>query len=197
MMQLLKKLCAIHAPSGNEAGMKNFLLEYVKNNQSQWKVQPEIIHGDDFQDCLLLVFGKPRTAVFAHMDSVGFTVRYDNQLIPIGGPDAQSGYQLVGHDSLGPIQCTLEVDKHHRLIYKFGRAIDRGTELVFAPDFRETEEYVQSCYLDNRLGIYNALQLAKPWKMVSSPSAAGKNMGVVLFLICPNIFMKILVLSSF
>lgn len=161
MMHLLKKLCTIHAPSGNEVRMKDFLIDYVKKNQSGWKVQPELIHGDDFQDCLLLKFGQPRTAVFAHMDSVGFTVRYDNQLIPIGGPDVQSGYQLTGHDSLGPIQCTLEVDEDHRLTYKFGRAIDRGTELVFACNFRETEEYVQSCYLDNRLGIYNALQLAE------------------------------------
>lgn len=161
MMQLLKKLCAIHALSGNEAGMKNFLLDYVRKNQAEWKVQPEIIHGGDFQDCLLLKFGQPRTAVFAHMDSVGFTVRYENQLIPIGGPDAKDGYRLVGQDSLGPIACELQVDEQHHLFYKFGRAIDRGTELVFASNFRESEEYVQSCYLDNRLGIYNALQLAE------------------------------------
>ncbi len=45
--------------------------------------------------------------------------------------------------------------------YDFEREIDRGTELVFACDFRETEETVQSCYLDNRLGVWNALQVAE------------------------------------
>lgn len=69
--------------------VKNFLLQYIKQNQSAWKTKPKIYQGEDFQDCLILVFGKPTTAVFAHMDSVGFTVRYENQLIPIGGPEAK------------------------------------------------------------------------------------------------------------
>ncbi len=160
-MQLLKNLCEVHAPSGNEVEMKNFLMDYVQKHQKIWKVQPEIMQGDGFQDCLILKFGKPRTAVFAHMDSIGFTVRYENQLIPIGGPDAQGGYRLVGKDSLGPIACELQVDDNHNLSYKFGRSIERGTDLVFECNFRETEDYVQSCYLDNRLGVYNALKLAE------------------------------------
>ena len=41
------------------------------------------------------------------------------------------------------------------------REIERGTELVFKCNFRETDEYVQSCYLDNRLGCWAALQLAE------------------------------------
>ena len=45
--------------------------------------------------------------------------------------------------------------------YNFVRAIERGTELLFERDFRETDNYVQSCYLDNRLGVWNALKLAE------------------------------------
>lgn len=157
---LLNTLCQIHAPSGNELAMKEFLLNYVKAHASQWKTQPEIIEGEGFQDCLMLKFGKPRTAIFAHMDSIGFTVRYQNQLVPIGGPKTENGYQLVGQDSMGFIECELE-DDDGNLYYKFPRGIDRGTELVFKCDFRETEDYVQSCYLDNRLGVYNALKVAE------------------------------------
>lgn len=160
-MQLLKKLCSIHAPSGSEFRMKNFILEYVASNQNNWKVQPEIIEGEDFQDCILLKFGKPRTAVFAHMDSIGFSVRYHDQLIPIGSPEVATGYKLSGEDGLGPIECTLHVDEEHQLRYQFGRGIERGTTLVFQSDFRETTDHVQSCYMDNRLGIYNALKLAE------------------------------------
>ena len=158
---LLEQLCNIHSPSGEEYMLKNFLLDYIKKNQKTWKVQPQVYHGDDFQDCLVLVFGEPTTAVFAHMDSVGFTVRYDNQLIPIGGPDIASGYELKGEDSLGPIFCELEVNQENQLFYKFGRGIDRGSSLTFACDFRETKTYIQSCYLDNRLGIFNCLKLAE------------------------------------
>lgn len=160
-MQLLKELTEIHAPSGEEAAMKNFLLDYIIQNQKNWKTQPTIVHGEEFMDCLILAFGKPRTAVFAHMDSVGFTVRYQNQLIPIGGPEAENGYQLTGKDSLGLVECTLEVDDAHNLSYKFGRGIERGTSLVFKSDFRNTTHYIQSPYMDNRLGIYNALKLAE------------------------------------
>ncbi|MFT6053678.1 MAG: putative aminopeptidase FrvX [Roseivirga sp.] len=158
--QLLKELCQIHAPSGNEVAMKEFILSYVKANADQWKVMPEVIADGDFQDCIMLKFGTPRTAIFAHMDSIGFTVRYNDQLVAIGGPKAESGYNLVGEDALGPVECKLFEDEGH-LYYKFPRAIARGTELVFKCDFRETEDYVQSCYLDNRLGVLNALKVAE------------------------------------
>ncbi len=163
-MQLLKKLCELHAPSGHEGPMKEFLLAYVKREKKKWNVQPEIIEGEEFQDCLILKFGKPRTAIFAHMDTVGFTVRYFNQLITIGSPDAEMGTHLVGEDSLGPIECELEFDKEDHAFYKFGRAIDRGTSLTYKVNFRESKDYIESAYLDNRLGIYNALKVAETLK---------------------------------
>lgn len=157
---LLKTLCQIHAPSGNEVEMTSFLLEYINQNAPNWEVQPEIIHGDEFQDCIILKFGQPRTAIFAHMDSIGFTVRYQDQLIPIGGPRAETGYVLTGQDIYGPVECEIVEDKGN-VRYKFGRAIQAGTELVFKSDFRETDDYVQSCYMDNRLGVFNALKVAE------------------------------------
>jgi putative aminopeptidase FrvX len=160
-MKLLKQLCQIHAPSGNEVLMKEFILGYIKKNSKGWKVQPQIIQGEDFQDCLLLVFGKPRTAIFAHMDSIGYTVRYNKQLVPIGGPHSEDGYELTGRDSKGEINCTLKLDKDDNLFYKFKREIERGTELVFKSNFREDKNFVQSCYMDNRLGIWCALKVAE------------------------------------
>ncbi|MFA0961347.1 M20/M25/M40 family metallo-hydrolase [Roseivirga sp. BDSF3-8] len=160
-MELLKTLCEIHAPSGNESAMTDFVLDYVKSNKSKWTVQPKVISGDSFQDCIILVFGEPRTAIFAHMDSIGFTVRYEDQLVPIGGPQSESGYRLTGQDALGPIECELLADDEGGLSYKFGRAIQRGTDLVFKTNFRESQEYVQCCYMDNRLGVYNALKVCE------------------------------------
>ena len=57
--QLLKQLCEIHAPSGHEEPVKKFLLDYVKKEKKHWLSQPEIIEGKEFQDCLILKFGKP------------------------------------------------------------------------------------------------------------------------------------------
>ena len=42
-MQLLKKLCNIHAPSGNEVKMKEFILDYVNENKASWNIVPEVI----------------------------------------------------------------------------------------------------------------------------------------------------------
>ena len=159
-MNLLKQLCEIRATSGNEKPMKDFLLAYIKKEKKNWKVQPKIIHGDQLQDCILLVFGKPRTAVLAHMDSIGFTVRYQNQLVPIGSPEVEKGTLLVGEDSRGPIECKLDFDKDHRAHYTFGRSIDRGTELTYKVNYREDKNFIESAYLDNRLGVYVALQVA-------------------------------------
>lgn len=164
IMKLLKQLCEIHAPSGNEVKMRDFILKYVNKESKKWKVKPDVFHGEDFQDCIILKFGNPRTAIFAHMDSIGFTVRYFNQLLPIGSPDAEMGTKLVGEDSRGPIECELEFDKDNHAFYKFGRQIDRGTELTYKINFRDTKQYVQSAYLDNRLGIYNALKVAETLK---------------------------------
>src|SRR4051812_937581 len=158
---LLKQLCTIHAPSGEEHNLKEFLLNYIQKEKKHWKTKPEIYHGEEFQDCIVLSFGKPRTAIFAHMDSIGFTVRYFNQLLPIGGPDADIGTNLVGEDSLGLIECELDYDKDNHAIYKFGRQIERGTELTYKINFRDTKSYIQTPYLDNRLGIYNALKVAE------------------------------------
>jgi putative aminopeptidase FrvX len=161
---LLKQLCEIHAPSGHEEPVKEFLLQYILKVKKHWLTQPEIIEGKEFQDCLILKFGKPRTAIFAHMDTVGFSVRYFNQLVSIGSPNAEAGTKLVGHDALGPVECELEYDKEDHAFYQFGRPIERGTTLTYKIDFRETKDFIQSPYLDNRLGVFNALKVAETLK---------------------------------
>lgn len=161
---LLKQLCAIHAPSGEERPVRDFLIAYIKRESKLWAHKPQLIYGDEIQDCLIVKFGKPRTAIFAHMDTIGFTVRYTNQLVSIGSPDADAGAKLVGRDSLGDIECELELDKEGHAFYKFGRPIERGTSLTYKIDFKETRESIQSPYLDNRLGILNALHVCKTLK---------------------------------
>jgi len=163
-MELLKKLTEIRAAASDEGRMKSFLLDYVKSNSAHWKTVPKVYEGREFQDCLILVFGEPRTAIYAHMDSIGFSTGYDKELIKIGGPRIIDGTALVGADSQGEIETELMVIENEdetTIQYVFDREIDRGTILTFKPDFRETNEYVQSPYLDNRLGVWNALKVAE------------------------------------
>jgi len=159
-MKLLKKMCSIHSPSGEEYNLSQFLLNYIDENKKTWKNIPKIYIGDAFQDNIILVFGKPRTAIFAHLDSIGFTVKYNNEIIKIGGPVSNEGIILVGEDSLGKIEGKIK-RKDNKLFIDFNRYIDRGTSLTFKMNFREKGNYIQSCYLDNRLGVWNALEQAK------------------------------------
>lgn len=160
-LELLNNLTSIHSPSGEEFRMKEFILDYVRENQSKWKCQPLILEESQFGDGFALVFGEPRTVVFAHMDTIGFMVRYGNQLIPIGGPQVENDYQLTGEDALGPVACRLRVDEEHNLFHDFPRAIDRGTSLVFSDPVQVDDVKIKGPYLDNRLGLYNALKVAE------------------------------------
>lgn len=160
-MKLLEKLIDIPSPSGCEYLMKDFIMQYVKENSGDWSVKPKVVEGGFLQDNLILVFGEPRTAIFAHMDTIGFTVRYQDQLIPIGGPDVETGYELVGKDGMGFIDARLRVDDDNRVFYDFPRAIETGTTLTWRPNLKVSADYIEGPYMDNRLGIYNALKVAE------------------------------------
>lgn len=167
--ETLKLMCHIPAPSGNEGPMKQFLLYYINEHSKNWKVQPKILEGPELGDNIILIFGKPRTAVFAHIDSIGFTVRYGKQLVKIGGPVVKNGIKLIGSDSKGIQEAELKIAENKKtgvksIEYKAKRDFDRGTELTFKPDWREDKDFVQCCYMDNRLGVYNALKLAETLK---------------------------------
>lgn len=163
-MKLLKELCSIAATSGNELSIKQFIIKYVQDNILNFKVTPSII-SENIQDCIILKFGNPKTAIFAHLDSVGFTVRYGKELVKIGGPKSYDGIKLTGRDSKGKIETEIynyeDENGHHHIEYLLDREIDRATELTFKPDWRENKNFIQCCYMDNRLGVWNALEVAK------------------------------------
>ncbi|HNR85501.1 MAG TPA: aminopeptidase [Taishania sp.] len=164
-MELLKQLTAIRGASSDEGNIAQFILDYVAQNTPNWKVQPTVLSGGDFHDCVVLIFGKPTTAIYAHIDTIGYSVGYENNLIKIGGPTIEDGIQLVGCDSQGEIATELMViendDDTISLTCVFDRTIDRGTILTYKPNFIESDVYVQSPYLDNRLGVWSALKVAE------------------------------------
>lgn len=154
---LLETLVNIPAASGHEGPLKEFILKYVAAHSSNWSVQPTILDGD-FHDGFMLVFGKPRTVVYAHLDTVGFTVAYDNKLVPIGSPDAHNGDPVQWMENgrleqsalVGEGDCVAAV-----------HTLPRGTQLTYVPNFQITDTEVTTSYLDNRLGVWNALHLAE------------------------------------
>jgi putative aminopeptidase FrvX len=167
-MELLERLIEVQGASGDEGRIRDFILDYVKLNQDSWAVKPTIIEGPAWQDVIILVFGQPRTAIYAHIDSIGFSVGYDDELIKIGGPRLLDGVKLVGVDSNGPIETEMIIHEDEHGVahprYLGDRKLDRGTVLTFAPNYRETADFIQSPYMDNRLGVWSALKVAETLK---------------------------------
>lgn len=159
-MKILYEILKQNSVSGDESSILQFLSNYVNQRKDGWNVVPDLFFGEDFQDCFLLKFGSPRTAVFAHVDTVGFMSRYNNQLVSVGGPEIIEGSWVEGEDSLGPISCRLIGDENE-VCHDFPRGIEPGTRLSFRQNVRVDEEFIQAAYLDNRLGVYTALKLCE------------------------------------
>lgn len=161
-MKLLKQLCSIHAPSGEEIKIKEFILWWIKTNMNNWKVVPKIIEDTRLQDSIVLVFGKPRTAIFAHMDSTGFTTRYNNELVYIGDPNFKNGDKLVFsmHDNIFETKITYNKETE-KAYCDYKEIIPVGTSLTYKVNFKTTNKEIFAPYLDNRLGVWVALNIAK------------------------------------
>jgi len=164
--ELLKQMCHIQAPSGMEWPMKEFLLKHFSKRE-YFKVSfPEIIDGPEWGDGFAVKFGKPRTAILAHLDNIGFMTRYERQVIKVGGPVCETGLKVRPVLSPGQdiFDYTLERTELNELYYQGEPKLPRGSYLTFTPDFVESDQYVQCCYMDNRLGVWNALKVAENLK---------------------------------
>lgn len=159
-MNLLFELLKLKSVSGDESGISTFILSYITLNLSIWDKEPVVFSGEEFHDCILLKFGNPRTAIFAHIDTIGFMSRYENQLVAVGGPEIIEGSNLVGEDSFGHIACKLIGDEEG-FFHDFPRGIEPGTRLSFEQNIRLDSEFIQAAYLDNRIGVYNALRICE------------------------------------
>ncbi|MBD3629228.1 M20/M25/M40 family metallo-hydrolase [Cyclobacterium sp.] len=157
---LLKEILEINSVSSDESRIASFLLDLILKRRSSWNVSPQIYSGEEFHDNILLVFGNPKTAAFAHMDTVGFSVRYENQLVPIGGPEIGDGAWLQGVDLVGPIRCKAH-EKDGNVFHDFPRGIQRGTMLSFEQQIKAENEFIEAAYLDNRLGMYALIRLCE------------------------------------
>ena len=160
-MELLKTLCSIPGTSGDEGAIRDFVFDYVFSNQRNWNHLPEIWKGDGFQDNLVLVFGKPKIAFYAHMDTVGYTIRYDNYVIPIGGIDGNTGDALVFEKEGKLLETKLINEEESELsLIDAHLPVIPGTPLSYKANFIQEDVLIKSPYLDDRLGVWGLLQLA-------------------------------------
>ncbi len=143
--QLLLDLMKVESPSGNELAMTKFLArELTKSKYGKMKC--------NFRDdhTIIVVKGHPQFAIMAHQDTVGYTVGHKRTLINIGQPNSKKGDTLIAGDYRAEIKKKLK--------YKSDALIPPGTPLSFYNPPKIKNGFIKGAYLDNRLGIFLALQ---------------------------------------
>ena len=151
-LDLLWRLLATDGPSGDEGALADWLEAYVGR---EW---PDA-RSERLGDSLLVVRGeRPAVAVFAHTDTTGFTLGYDRELIPIGGPEPRDKE---------PLRPAGAPDRGNRLRFrksggwKLRGKTDAlpGARWVYATEPKREGDEITAPYLDNRAGVWAALQV--------------------------------------
>jgi putative aminopeptidase FrvX len=180
---LLLELLALPGPAGEEGHIAAFLEGYIGESG----VGANLTR---VQDNLIALRGTPRTAIFAHTDTIGFTLGYGGKLLPIGGPHPKD------RDAL---RCTAPANLTGRVRLNEGRSgkgrrpaggegagprLSRveggeaapGTRWVYAaaPEIDDKKNRITSPYLDNRAGVWAALRVLLRCENVAVAFTAGE-----------------------
>lgn len=156
-MEKLLALLKIPGPSGDEGAIADWLY------QELGQLPGVALHR--LGDNLIALRGAPRTAVFAHTDTTGFTLGYRRQLIPIGAPAPEDKDELLCADGLrGRLRTTTGASGHaqlRRVRNAEGAKVKPapGARWVYARQPKIKGGFVTGPYLDNRAGVWAALEM--------------------------------------
>jgi putative aminopeptidase FrvX len=149
---LLWRLLATDGPSGDEGALADWLENYVAR---EW---PDV-RCERLGDSIIAVRGeRPAVAVFAHTDTTGFTLGYDRELIPIGGPEPRDKEPLrpAGGPDMGN---RLKKPKGGGWRLSGKTDVLPGSRWVYATEPKREGDEITAPYLDNRAGIWASLQV--------------------------------------
>ena len=150
-MELLQQLQQIPGPSGDEGHIADFVQQYCRS------ISDCVLRREG--DLILATRGTPRVAIFAHLDTIGFTQGYDRALLPIGGPHVEGDEAIREGDGPGVSHIRLKLKDERptwRVQGKLGRP---GSRWVYADPLVIKKDKVSGPYLDNRAGVWNALRV--------------------------------------
>ena len=162
--KLLKKLTSLHTPTGEEEKAVDFLLEYIEKNKSSWKHTPKVIHNEETRNNIVVVFGNPKTAIMSHIDSIGFMhTGTKKTMLNIGGVVYVNNAKIRGYTRNNKkIETKLKVKNNKA--FSLHNNIPPGTNFTYVPKWKETRQLIKSTNLDDKLGVYVCLELAKTLK---------------------------------
>lgn len=150
-LELLAELQQIPGPSGDEGA--------VADRVEQLAREVPGVRINRTGDLLLAVRGKPRVAVLAHMDTVGFTQAHRRLLYGIGTPEPAGGEELRETRTGAVARLERGFGERGPTWRLKGRKGEPGSRWVFAAPLRVRKDRVLGPYLDNRAGVWNGLRV--------------------------------------
>lgn len=149
---LLGTLMTVEATSGDEERLVDLIVDFLSR-----QVPAAALHR--VGNTLIAKLGHPRVAVFAHTDTVGFTLGYKGNLIPIGGPSVQDGVGVRCTWGDRVLRGCVRVDESEERDFSLIGEGPLGSRWVYdtTPSFGVGS--LQGAYLDNRMGVYVGLHL--------------------------------------
>ena len=121
-------------------------------------------------------------AIFAHLDTTGFTLGFHRKLIPIGGPAPKDKDEVQSGNLRGRIRIA-SGGPHGGPNYALRRVRDEngkraepvpGTRWIYAAPPKLSKTIVTAPYLDNRAGVWCALRVLTSAKRVAVAFSVGE-----------------------
>jgi putative aminopeptidase FrvX len=129
-------------------------------------------------DNVIVLRGRPRTAIFAHTDTTGFTLGYGRRLIPIGGPDPRDGDLLRCADGLtGRLRRTGRDEYELRKVRNADEEKVKptpGTRWVYARSPWMENGVLTAPYLDDRAGVWAAAEALRRCENIAVAFCTGE-----------------------
>jgi putative aminopeptidase FrvX len=160
--EILLELLTIPGVSGDEGAIADWLENVLTASpMAKGKITLSRI-GDN----VIAVRGKPKTAVFAHTDTVGFTLGYRDTLIHVGSPKPEDR-DLLKSESNWTARLRKQTDGDGGESWVLRRVRNEkdepaeavpGSRWVYAREPKMENGFLTSPYLDNRAGVWTALR---------------------------------------
>lgn len=149
--------------SGCEERLGAWVAEYCLEKLSD-RPDATVFSGTGWQNNVLVVLGKPKRAFYAHLDTHGFRVRYENEVVMVGSPSFQSPVPLVIDEASLPEgspanDSIVLVKKEVGALRAEAPGLAPGLVMNYVPSLTIGRTYIKGTYLDNRLGLLAALKL--------------------------------------
>lgn len=165
----LRALVSIEGASGDEGRVAAAVAE---------RAAPlEGVQTEPIQDNLIVWRGRPQVALFAHLDTVGFTLGYGRDLVRIGGPHVEGGEAIrstingvtyrgqvkkKGDQLLLEESSTGDISDDPESHIQDPKSVPTpGSRWVYDDALKLDGVLVRGPYLDNRAGIWSALEVLR------------------------------------